>query len=75
MQEDPEYFVFNGAVDALTKQHPLRAKVGDTVRLFFGDAGPNKPSSLHMVGEIFTQEYEAGSLTSAALTNVQTAFW
>ncbi len=73
MQEDPEYFVFNGAVDALTKEHPLQAKVGETVRIFFGDAGPNKPSSLHVAGEMFTQDYRAGSLTSPALTNVQTA--
>lgn len=73
MEEDPEYFVFNGAVDALTKQHPLHAKVGDTVRIFFGDAGPNKPSSLHILGEIFAQEYEAGSLTSPPLSDVQTA--
>ncbi len=73
LQEDPQYFVFNGAVDALTQEHPIHAKVGETVRLFFGDAGPNKPSSLHMVGEIFTEDYQAGALTSAPLTNVQTA--
>jgi nitrite reductase (NO-forming) len=40
MEEDPEYFVFNGAVDALTKEHPLHAEVGETIRVFFGDAGP-----------------------------------
>ncbi len=73
MQEDPTYFVFNGATDALTKEHPLQAKAGETVRLFFGDAGPNKPSSPHMVGEIFTKEYEAGSLLANPLPNVQTA--
>ena len=28
MQENPEYFVFNGAVDALTKKHAMRANVG-----------------------------------------------
>lgn len=73
MEEDPGYFVFNGAVDALTKEHPLKANIGETVRIFFGDAGPNKPSSLHILGEIFAQEYEAGSLTSPPLTDVQTA--
>jgi copper-containing nitrite reductase len=73
MEESPEYFVFNGAVDALTKTQPMQAKVGETVRVFFGDAGPNDTSSLHIVGEIFTRDYPLGSLTSPPLTGVQTA--
>ncbi|HKS74763.1 MAG TPA: copper-containing nitrite reductase [Terriglobales bacterium] len=73
MGENPEYFVFNGAVDALTKVHPMQAKVGETVRIFFGDAGPNGTSSLHIVGEIFTRDYLLGSLTSPPLTSIQTA--
>ena len=73
MEESPEYFVFNGAVDALTKTHAMAAKVGETVRVFFGDAGPNATSSLHVVGEIFTHDYLLGSLTSPPLTSVQTA--
>jgi copper-containing nitrite reductase len=71
--EAPEYFVFNGAVDALTKEHPLTANTGETVRIFFGNAGPNESSSLHVVGEIFTHDYELGSLTSPPLNGVQTA--
>jgi copper-containing nitrite reductase len=73
IEENPEYFVFNGAVDALTKTHPMQAKVDETVRVFFGDAGPNATSSLHVVGEIFTRDYLLGSLTSPPLTSVQTA--
>ena len=73
LAESPEYFVFNGAVDALTKDQPIQAKVGETVRVFFGDAGPNDTSSLHIVGEIFTRDYLLGSLTSRPLTSVQTA--
>jgi nitrite reductase (NO-forming) len=73
MREAPEYYVFNGAVDALTKARTLRADVGQAVRIFFGDAGPNKASSLHVVGEIFTRDYVLGSLTSPPLLNVQTA--
>jgi copper-containing nitrite reductase len=73
MDEDPEYFVFNGSVDALSKRYALRAKEGETVRLFFGDAGPNETSSLHVVGEIFTRDYVQGSLASPPLTGVQTA--
>lgn len=73
MEEDPEYFVFNGAVDALSKRYPLRVNEGETVRFFFGDAGPNDPSSFHVVGEIFTRDYVQGSLTSPPLSGVQTA--
>lgn len=73
LQENPEYYVFNGAVDALTKTYPMQAKVGESVRVFFGDAGPNATSSLHIVGEIFTRDYPLGSLTSPPLTSIQTA--
>jgi plastocyanin len=73
MDEKPEYFVFNGAVDALTTEHPMPAKVGETVRVFFGNAGPNETSSTHIVGEIFTHLYQLGSLTTPPLTDVQTA--
>jgi copper-containing nitrite reductase len=73
MKESASYFVFNGAVDALTKKHPMVADVGQTVRLFFGDAGPNATSSLHVVGEIFTRDFQFGSLQSPPIEGVQTA--
>jgi len=72
MAETPQYFVFNGAVDALSKQYPLHASIGETVRIFFGNAGPNATSSLHMVGEIFMRDYQFGSLVSPPLGDVQT---
>ena len=72
LNEDPEYFVLNGAVGSLTTQKPLTANVGETVRIFFGVGGPNFTSSFHVIGEIFDLVYEQASLTSPALTNVQT---
>jgi nitrite reductase (NO-forming) len=54
MEERPEYFLFNGAVDALTTQHPMHAKTGKTVRIFFGVGGPNKISSPHIIGQVLT---------------------
>jgi nitrite reductase (NO-forming) len=72
MNETPEYYVFNGETSALTTLHPLHAKTGETVRIFFGDGGPNKVSSFHMIGEIFDRVYDQASLTSTPLTNVQT---
>jgi len=64
--------VFNGAVGALTAEHPLQAKVGETVRIYFGVGGPNKTSSFHVIGEIFDRVYDQASLTSTPLTDVQT---
>ena len=72
LNEDPQYLVFNGAVGGLTEQKPLKANVGETVRIFFGVGGPNFTSSFHVIGEIFDRVYEQASLTSPALTNVQT---
>lgn len=73
MQEErPTYYVFNGAEGALTKTHRLQAEVGDTVRIFFGVGGPNKASSLHLIGEIFDRVYREGDLLSPPARNLQT---
>lgn len=72
LDEHPEYFVFNGSVGALSKLHPLHAKVGDTVRIFFGDGGPNFTSSFHVIGETFDRVYPYGSLLSPPLMGIQT---
>lgn len=53
LHEDPEYVVFNGSVGALAGDHALKAKTGETVRLFVGNGGPNLISSFHVIGEIF----------------------
>ena len=72
MAEQATHIVFNGAVGSLTTKHPLTANVGETVRIFFGDGGPNYTSSFHVIGEIFDRVYSEGSITSEPLTNVQT---
>lgn len=72
LNEDPEYLVFNGAVGALTEQKPLKANVGETVRIYFGVGGPNFTSSFHVIGEIFDRVYNQASLTTPAITDVQT---
>lgn len=73
LDEDPEYYVFNGMANGLTlDEYALRAEVGDTVRIYFGVGGPNKISSFHVIGEIFDRVYDEGSLTSPPLTDVQT---
>lgn len=69
-QEDPEFVAYNGSVGSLTGERALRAKVGETVRFFFGVGGPNKDSAFHVVGESFDRLYPEGARES--LTDVQT---
>lgn len=73
LDEKPEYFVFNGAANALTtEENALHAIAGETVRIFIGVGGPNFTSSFHVIGEMFDRVYPFGSLTSQPLTDVQT---
>ncbi len=71
LDERPTYVVFNGSVGSLVGDKAITAKVGDTVRLFVGNGGPNLVSSFHVIGEIFDKVYAEGG-TGAALQNVQT---
>lgn len=68
--ERPPYVVFNGAVGSLIGEHALTAKVGETVRLFVGNGGPNLTSSFHVIGEILDTVYPEGG--TEATHNVQT---
>ena len=74
--EKPEYVVFNGRVNALMPDGgaPLRAKVGETVRMYVGNIGPNLVSSFHLIGEIFDRVYREGGVPGAGNPdlNVQT---
>ncbi len=71
IDERPPYVVFNGSVGSLVGDKALTAKVGETVRIYFGDGGPNLTSSFHVIGEIFERVYpEAG--TALVQENVQT---
>ena len=66
LAEQPEYYTFNGRVDALTKLYPLEAQVGETVRIFFGTGGPNIGSNFHIIGEIFDKVYSGSPDTFTA---------
>jgi len=70
LDERPDYVVFNGRVGALTGENALKARVGETVRVFFGVGGPNLTSSFHVIGEIFDRVYPEGA--SEPIYNVQT---
>jgi nitrite reductase (NO-forming) len=70
IEENPTYVLFNGAEGSLTGDHTLQAKVGERVRLYVGNGGPNLVSSFHLIGEIFDKvRYEGGTHSQE---NVQT---
>ncbi len=70
IDEKPTYVVFNGSTNSLTGDNAIKANVGETVRLFVGNGGPNLVSSFHVIGEIFDKVYKEGA--SEFNTNVQT---
>ncbi|MFH7586237.1 copper-containing nitrite reductase [Oceanimonas smirnovii] len=70
IREQADYVVFNGAVGALNGDKALTANVGETVRLYVGNGGPNLVSSFHVIGEIFDRVNVEGG--TAINENVQT---
>jgi nitrite reductase (NO-forming) len=60
IDENPAYVVFNGRDGALVGDRALTAQVGESVRLFVGNGGPNLVSSFHVIGEIFDRVYPEG---------------
>src|ERR1041385_2408597 len=70
VDERPSYVVFNGAVGALTGNNALTAKVGETVRIFVGNGGPNLTASYHLIGIVFDTVYQEGG--TVPTHNVQT---
>jgi nitrite reductase (NO-forming) len=65
IKEDPDYVVFNGSVGAMAGDKAVPAKVGEKVRLFVGNGGPNLVSSFHVIGEIFDNVYTEGGILPA----------
>lgn len=68
--EQPDYVLFNGRVRSSTGANAFPATVGEIVRLYAGNGGPNLVSSFHVIGEIFDKVYvEGGDVVNK---NVQT---
>ncbi len=57
MDELPNYYTFNGHVNALTQLYPAMVNQGDKVRIFFVTGGPNKGANFHIIGQIFDKVY------------------
>ncbi|GJL56331.1 MAG: copper-containing nitrite reductase [Nitrospirales bacterium] len=72
LAEHPDHVVFNGKTGALTGEGELTSKAGESVRLYFGNIGPNSVSSFHVIGEIFDTVYVDGAIGGTLNHNVQT---
>ncbi|PIR23131.1 MAG: nitrite reductase, copper-containing [Deltaproteobacteria bacterium CG11_big_fil_rev_8_21_14_0_20_45_16] len=70
IEENATYVLFNGSEGSMVGEKALPAKVGETIRLFVGNGGPNLVSSFHVIGEIFDKVYPEGG--SHYQENVQT---
>jgi nitrite reductase (NO-forming) len=62
IEENATYVLFNGSEGAISGENSLTAKVGENIRLYVGNGGPNLVSSFHLIGEIFDKvQYEGGT--------------
>ncbi len=57
---NPDYVTFNGVANGYD-QHRLAVRVGERVRFWVLDVGPNRPSSFHIVGTQFDTVFSEGS--------------
>lgn len=58
--QQPDLVVLNGYANAY-RYAPLRARTGERVRIWVLDAGPNRPSSFHVVGGQFDTVFAEGA--------------
>jgi nitrite reductase (NO-forming) len=60
--EEPDHLAFNGRAFQYDTE-PLRARVGERVRVWVLDAGPNRPMAFHVVGEQLDATWNEGAWT------------
>ncbi|OIB57956.1 copper-containing nitrite reductase [Natrialba sp. SSL1] len=73
--EDPTYVLLNGEVGAVSDDGPHgapEAEVGETVRIYFANGGPNFTSALHPIGNVWSRFYRDGDLLTEPAQNVET---
>jgi nitrite reductase (NO-forming) len=75
VREQPTYVLFNGAVNALTPERfgAMQAKVGETIRVFMVNGGPNLTSSFHPIGNVWARAWQQGALASEPMRYLQTS--
>lgn len=60
----PDYVTFNGRA-AQYAEHPIAVEPNELIRMYVVNAGPDRSSSFHVVGVIFSQVFNDGSMTAA----------
>ncbi|WP_232818958.1 multicopper oxidase domain-containing protein [Homoserinimonas sp. OAct 916] len=60
--EEPDLVVFNGYANQY-KYRPLAAKVGEKVRIWVLDPGPNRSEAFHVIGGQFDTVFKEGEYT------------
>lgn len=71
LEGNPTYVTFNGKIEGTPR---MKAKKGDTIRMYVGNGGVNLVSSFHVIGEIFDTVYPEAAMGpgSSVFKNVQT---
>ena len=65
--EEPTYVLFNGEVGRFTADGaagPIEAEVGERVRVYWCNGGPNLVSGPHPIGNVWSEWYDYGDLLS-----------
>ncbi len=70
--ESPSYVVFNGAVGSLTGDNAPKMQVGQSMRIYFVNAGLNLDSNFHPIGSHWDMVWQDGALLNPPLRGVQT---
>lgn len=65
IKAQPDFIVFNGALNRYGLDHPITIKAGKLVRVFFVNAGPNLTSAFHVSGVLFSTVYRSGNPADA----------
>lgn len=60
MKKQPNFMAFNGKVGQYVT-HPIHAKAGERIRLYFLNVGPNNISSFHVIGTILDKVWFDGN--------------
>lgn len=73
-REQPNYVLFNGAVNGFTpgRLGRMQARVGETARVFMVSGGPNLSSSFHAIGNVWARAWPQGAFANPPLKYVQT---
>lgn len=74
--EDPTYVLFNGEIGAFTEDGDygrLPAETGETLRVYWCNAGPNLMSGPHPIGNVWSRWYDYGDLDSEPAGHVEGA--